>query len=110
MKKTTLLLIVFAIICAMPAICCAAVGPNWIEQWGITWTFDKNISTDGSGNTYQYGTFVNGDYWVVGPVKIIYINPPSITGLDTVNPTRIKNGSMLNPVNTSKPSIFINGN
>ncbi len=25
----------------------------------------------------MYGTFVNNDYWVVGPVKIVGINPPS---------------------------------
>jgi hypothetical protein len=29
-----------------------------IEQYGITWTFDKE---------YQCGQFVNGDYWVLGP-------------------------------------------
>ncbi len=70
----------------------ADVGPNWIEQWGITWTFDKNLSTDGVGDTYQYGTFVNGDYWVVGPVTIVGINPPS-----TQIGGRIKNGAMINP-------------
>lgn len=26
---------------------------------------------------YRYGQFVNGDYWVIGPVNIISINPPS---------------------------------
>lgn len=55
----------------------AEVGPNWIEQWGIRWTFDKNLSLDGAGDTYQYGQFVNGDYWVIGPVNIISIDPPS---------------------------------
>ena len=55
----------------------AAVGPNWIEQWGITWTFDKNISTDGAPGTYQYGTFANGDYWIKGPVNLIGITPES---------------------------------
>ena len=70
----------------------AEVGSNWIEQWGIRWTFDKNISLDGSGDTYRYGEFVTGDYWIVGPVNIISINPPSqdVSG-------RIKNGSMINP-------------
>jgi len=71
-------------LCAMVALCFfflpqlapAAVGPNWIEQFGITWTFDKNISTDGATGTYQYGQFVNGDYWVIGPANIISINPP----------------------------------
>jgi uncharacterized repeat protein (TIGR02543 family) len=70
----------------------ADVGSNWIEQWGIRWTFNKNISTDGSGGTYRYGQFATGEYWVVGPVTVISISPPSenISG-------RIKNGSMINP-------------
>ena len=57
---------------------------NQITQFGITWTFDK---------PYPYGQFANGDYWVVGPVKIIGITPVSRddgTG-------RIVHGSMLNP-------------
>ena len=53
----------------------ADVGPNWIEQWGITWTFDKNISTDGATGTYQYGTFANSDYWIVGPLTVTNISP-----------------------------------
>ncbi|MEJ5260058.1 MAG: LamG-like jellyroll fold domain-containing protein [Anaerohalosphaeraceae bacterium] len=71
----------------------AAVGTNWIEQWGITWTFDKPISTNGAPGTYRYGTYANGDYWIVGPVTIISITPLSqeING-------RTKNGSMINPV------------
>jgi hypothetical protein len=82
----------------------AAVGPNYIEQWGITWTFDKNISTDGAPGTYQYGQFVNGDYWVVGPVTIKSITPKSFTpmstytqGVDIFAAGRTVNGSMLNP-------------
>jgi len=37
-----------------------------ITQYGITWTFDK---------PYPAGQFVTGDYWVVGPVKIIKVTP-----------------------------------
>jgi pSer/pThr/pTyr-binding forkhead associated (FHA) protein len=66
--------------------------PNWIEQWGIRWTFDKPISKDGTAGTYRYGQFCNGDYWVVGPVKIVSITPPSIESNG-----RIINGSMINP-------------
>ena len=54
-----------------------------ISQYGITWTFDKAIQT---------GQFVNGDYWVVGPVNMIAISPAS-----TVSGTRTINGSMINP-------------
>lgn len=54
-----------------------------ITRHGITWTFDKS---------YTCGQFANRDWWVVGPVTIIGIDPPSIdTG------SRIMNGSMINP-------------
>ena len=39
---------------------------NNISQYGITWYFDKQ---------YEYGTFANGDYWVLGPVIITKIEP-----------------------------------
>lgn len=52
---------------------------NSITQYGITWTFDKE---------YDYGQFVNGDYWVVGPVKIIKITPDYTKG---------RNGWQVNP-------------
>jgi len=54
-----------------------------LSQFGITWTFDRH---------YTVGQFANGDYWVVGPVTIIGIDPPSIS-----NDGRIINGSMINP-------------
>ncbi len=57
-----------------------------LSQFGITWTFDADYTT---------GQFANGDYWVVGPVTIIAINPPS-----TVVSGRVINGSMLNPMPT----------
>jgi len=37
-----------------------------VSQYGITWTFDKS---------YPVGQFVNGDYWVVGPVEILSVIP-----------------------------------
>lgn len=37
-----------------------------VSQYGITWTFDKE---------YPVGTFVNGDWWVVGPVVITAMTP-----------------------------------
>ncbi len=54
-----------------------------VTQFGITWTFDQQ---------YQIGRFANGDFWVVGPVNIIAINPPS-EEIDN----RTKNGAMINP-------------
>jgi len=55
-----------------------------LTQFGITWTFDKK---------YPAGQYANGDYWVVGPVKIISISPPSVD-----EDGRIRNGSQWNPV------------
>jgi hypothetical protein len=47
---------------------CPTEQARSISQHGVTWFFDK---------CYQYGTYANGDYWVVGPVTITDINPPS---------------------------------
>jgi hypothetical protein len=53
-----------------------------LSQFGITWTFDK---------AYPTGRFANGDWWVVGPVRIVKIDPPCATT------GRQRNGSMINP-------------
>lgn len=60
-----------------------ASGPS-VSRHGITWIFAEAV---------QYGQFANGDYWVVGPVTIVGIDPPSVV----VN-GRTMNGSMVNPV------------
>lgn len=77
-----------------------------LTQHGITWHFDRE---------YHYGQFANGDYWVVGPVKIIHIDPPSeeITGTTALDgfiqgdgpeaSVRTMNGSMVNP--SPAPSV-----
>lgn len=54
-----------------------------LTQYGITWTFSDQV---------EYGQYVNGDYWVVGPVEIVEITPAS-----TVVDGRVINGSMVNP-------------
>ncbi|MBA4387616.1 MAG: hypothetical protein C0404_06515 [Verrucomicrobia bacterium] len=51
-----------------------------LSQWGITWTFDK---------AYTYGTYANGDYWVLGPVTITAVSPAYAAG---------RNGWEVNPV------------
>ena len=55
-----------------------------ISQYAITWFFEDSV---------EFGQFVNGDYWVVGPVTLVDIDPLSTVGTGgwTVN------GSMLNP-------------
>ena len=37
-----------------------------ISQYGITWSFEKPVKS---------GQFITGDWWVIGPVKIIKIAP-----------------------------------
>ncbi|MEZ4368592.1 MAG: hypothetical protein R2939_20275 [Kofleriaceae bacterium] len=54
-----------------------------ITQGDITWTFD---------DAYEAGQFANGDWWVVGPVTIVAIDPPAMTVAG-----RAINGAMINP-------------
>jgi hypothetical protein len=72
-----------AVACFLFALACPSFAAKSVSQHGITWTFDKD---------YPTGQFANGDYWVVGPVKIISISPGS-----TTSGTRTINGSMVNP-------------
>lgn len=53
-----------------------------IEQFGTAWTFRGE---------HEAGRYVNGDWWVVGPVEIVEISPRSLRG------ERVKNGAMINP-------------
>ncbi len=71
-----------------------------VTQYGITWTFDKS---------YTVGKFITGDYWVVGPVKIISVDPAPAPSVAPPNGTfksrygvtaliddpRMRNGSMI---------------
>lgn len=64
-------IIIFLFILAIcnSSICHAAVAVKKrkeVSQYGITWTFEKPALT---------GQFITGDWWVVGPVKIIKITP-----------------------------------
>ena len=72
-----------------------------VSQYGITWTFDKPA---------RVGQFVNGDYYVVGPVTVTLIDPKPLWGdeiKETINKDAVRegnypgrqarNGSMLNP-------------
>ena len=83
-----------AVASAVPALCCLAImgfeqdavaqpaprlgKATQVSQHGVTWKFDKEVPV---------GRFVNGDYYVVGPVTIIDIGPAPVDG---------KNGSVLN--------------
>jgi hypothetical protein len=61
---------------AVPAL---ASTTSQLTQHGITWNFSTPV---------QFGQFVNGDWWVVGPVTVISVSPTPSTG---------RNGSMVNP-------------
>ena len=37
-----------------------------VSQYGITWTFDE---------PRRVGRFVNGDWWVMGPVTVVRVTP-----------------------------------
>jgi len=77
--------LLFAVAAALvfPAGQVAGGTTGQISQFGITWTFAQPV---------EFGQFANGDYWVVGPVQITGIDPPSTTVSE-----RTKNGSMINP-------------
>jgi hypothetical protein len=66
-----------------------------ITQFEITWTFDCD---------YPAGQFANGDWWVVGPVRITGITPPC-----AVWNGRVLNGSMVNPVAGFKAQGYDSG-
>jgi len=54
-----------------------------VSQYEITWKFDKKVPV---------GQFITGDYYVVGPVRVLEVTPAP-TGEGRV----FRNGSMLNP-------------
>ncbi len=54
-----------------------------VTQWGVTWQFAEPETV---------GQFANGDWWVVGPVDVVQISPPT-----QVVSGRTINGSMVNP-------------
>jgi len=71
-----------------------------VSQYGITWHFEKPA---------RVGQFVNGDFYVVGPVTVVMIDPKPLFGeevpqeeLDKGDAGKkgdaiLRNGSMLNP-------------
>jgi len=75
-----------------------------LTQYGITWTFDKEVPA---------GQFISGDWYVVGEVTVVAIDPKPLFGdevteppIDTKNKTvqeskwvsqRARHGAMVNP-------------
>jgi hypothetical protein len=75
--------------CTLPILSTASTE---IESNGIIWSLDKAPS--------ESGTFLTGDPWVVGPVKVIGIR--NKLNDSKFSPRPGQNGSMLNPGGTSK--------
>jgi hypothetical protein len=67
---------------------CASGSANSITQFGITWIFDRS---------YTCGTYANGDYWVLGPVRINSITPKD----QNLNDADDMHGSMIAPAEPS---------
>ena len=66
--RNAVVLCALAVGLLLPAERVVADTTGQISQFGITWTFAQPVT---------YGQFANGDYWVVGPVQIASIDPPS---------------------------------
>lgn len=49
-----------------PPSCTPEEGVGSVEQYGVTWVFDRCARS---------GRYANGDFWVVGPVSIVRITP-----------------------------------
>lgn len=77
---TRLSLCLYGVVCFGTASAATSVGQN-----DVTWTFDGDYTT---------GQFVNGEWWVVGPVTVTAISPDDPDLNDTID----IHGSMLNPV------------
>ncbi len=58
-----------------------------IKRHGISWTFDRPS---------RCGRYINGDWWVLGPITIVSITPSSVR-----EGARVRHGSMINPSPTS---------
>ena len=61
-------------------------GAFTLSRFGITWYFNRPLAAG-----TEYGQYANGDYWVAGPVSIIYIDPISWQS----RTKRVLNGSMI---------------
>ncbi|NLX60564.1 MAG: hypothetical protein GXY74_15920 [Phycisphaerae bacterium] len=71
-----------------------------VSQYGITWTFETEMPV---------GRFITGDWYVVGPAKVVAIDPKPLVGADEVGDAFteyeakhsrevvVRNGSVLNP-------------
>jgi hypothetical protein len=77
MNKTALVLAVTGLLPIAASV--SGADRSDVTQYGITWSFDKPAAV---------GQFVNGDWWVIGPVTVKSVTPAPAPG---------RNGSVVNP-------------
>ncbi len=69
----------------------SAQAASSVSQYGITWTFSQDRTV---------GQFVNGDWWVVGPVTVTSISPAPVATSFSIN------GSMINPIPGQSQGLY----
>lgn len=87
-------------------------GAKTIEQYGVTWTFDKTpvSSSPNYATDYLYGQYANGDYWVYdedGTVTVTAISPAKAENVaqvdqDSVTRYYTMDGSQVDPSGLGK--------
>ena len=78
-SRVSLLLVLFFLVFTGNPANAQEKTADQLTRHGITWKFGRKV---------PYGQFVNGDFYVVGPVTVIDIDPKPENG---------RNGSVLNP-------------
>ena len=66
MRKIIAILLVGSLASVLAADSVKVEARKEVSQYGITWTFDKPAKT---------GQFITGDWWVIGPVTVVKVNP-----------------------------------
>jgi hypothetical protein len=84
-RRAPVILVVAALVLALVGVLAGCNAPaavhvqraDHVSQYGITWKFDRD---------YPVGQFVNGDWWVIGPVTVVSVTPgPSPAPPNEVN-------------------------
>lgn len=97
MLKSYCLYCILIITALFPINLLKAAKVSSISQYGITWYFEKPV---------EVGQYVNGDWWVVGPVKVIRVTP--VPGSVSVDSTKITLNHW-NDTSLSKDTTMRNG-
>lgn len=79
------------IVCALTCVSSPIKAASSVSQYGITWTFSQDRTV---------GQFVNGDWYVVGPVTITSITPAPVELGYAIN------GSQINPIPNQPQGLY----